>query len=123
VVYQSSSLITPELTPIVPAAAVNTACHDTVAASATLHWAIMNPTQKTSFARGTRGFLLQSIDDAGCSRYFFRVYSAEHSFCDYELLHTDLEIEIVDDEATFYEADEGHEARLDHSPLTLGHEG
>jgi uncharacterized protein (DUF433 family) len=79
----------------------------------------MKPTLKTSLARGTRGFLLRSIDDAGSLRYFFRVYGGDHSFCDYELLHSDLEVEIVDDEATFYEAEEGHEARLDHSPRTL----
>lgn len=82
----------------------------------------MKATRKTSLARGTRGFLLRSIDDAGCSRYFFRVYDADRSFRDYELLHSDLEVEIVDKEATFYEADEGRDARLDHSPHTLGHE-
>ncbi|HUP62747.1 MAG TPA: hypothetical protein VNA69_20265 [Thermoanaerobaculia bacterium] len=80
----------------------------------------MTPARKTSRARGTRGFLLRSIDDAGRSRYFFRVYGADHSFRDYELIHSDLEIEIVDEEATFYDAEEGHEARLDHSPRTLG---
>ena len=84
--------------------------------------AIMKPTLKTSLARGTRGCFLRSIDDAGSLRYFFRVYGSDHSFCDYELLHFDLEVEIVDDEATFYEAEEGHDARLDHSPRTLGYE-
>jgi len=44
-----------------------------------------------TLARGTRGFLLRSFDDAGGSRYFFRVYGADHSFRDYELLHSDLE--------------------------------
>lgn len=80
----------------------------------------MNPIQKTSLARGTRGFLLRSLDDAGCLRYSFRVYGDDHSFRDYDLIHSDLEIEIVDEEATLYEAGEGHDARLDHSPLTLG---
>jgi len=82
----------------------------------------MKATRKTSLARGTRGFLLRSIDDAGCSRYFFRVYGADHSFRDYELIHSDLEIEIVDEEATFYDAEDGRDARLDHSPRTLGRE-
>lgn len=77
---------------------------------------------KTTLARGTRGFLLRSFDDAGSSHYFFRVYGADHSFRDYELRHSDLEVEIVDEEATFYEAQEGRDARLDHSPRTLGHE-
>jgi hypothetical protein len=85
----------------------------------TLYWAMM----KTTLARGTRGFLLRSFDDAGSSRYLFRVYGADHSFRDYELLHFDLEVEIVDEEATFYDAEEGRNGRLDHSPRTLGHEG
>src|ERR1044071_3185827 len=66
----------------------------------------MNAGNKVSLARGARGFLLRSIDSAGCSRYFFRVYDADHSFHDYELMHYDLEVEIVDEEATFYEAEE-----------------
>jgi hypothetical protein len=81
---------------------------------------MMTLTRKTSLARGTRGFLLRSITDAGYSRYCFRVYEADHSFRDYELIHSDLEIEIVDEEATFYDSEEGRGARLDHSPRTLG---
>jgi len=65
-------------------------------------------------ARGTRGFLLRSVDGT----YFFRIYGADRSFRDYALQHSDLEIEIVDDEATFYEDDE--HPKLDHSPQTLG---
>ena len=70
--------------------------------------------QKVRSARGTRGFLLRSLDGA----YFFRIYEQDGSFRDYKLSHSDLEIEIVDDEATFYEDDE--QPRLDHSPRTLG---
>jgi len=79
-------------------------------------------TRKPSLARGTRGFLLRSIDDAGSLRYFFRVYGADHTFRDYELIHSDLEIQILDEEATFYDAEDGCDARLDHSPCTLGRE-
>ena len=82
----------------------------------------MKTTPKMLPARGTRGFLLRSIDGAGCARYFFRVYGAGHSFRDYEILHSDLEIEIVDEEATFYDAEEGRNGRLDHSLRTLGHD-
>ena len=82
----------------------------------------MKSTRKTWPARGTRGFLRRSFDDAGGSRYFFRVYGADHSFRDYELLHSDLEVEIVDEEATFYGSEEGRDACLDHSPRTLGNE-
>jgi hypothetical protein len=77
---------------------------------------------KTNLARGTRGFLLRSIDDADDLDYVFRVYGPDHTFRDYRVFHSDLEIEIVDEEATFYEAEEGHDARLDHSPRTLGRE-
>lgn len=82
----------------------------------------MSPHLKPSFARGTRGFLVRSVGADGDSRYFFRVYGSDHSFRDYELFHSDLEIKIVDEEATFYDTEDGHEARLDHSPRTLGHE-
>ena len=75
-----------------------------------------------SSARGTRGFLLRAVSSDGSSHHFFRVYGADHSFRDYELLHSDLEIEIVDEEATLYEQEDGLEARLDHSPRTLGQE-
>ena len=71
-------------------------------------------------ARGTRGFLLRPIDDDGRITYGFRIYAGDHSFRDYELLHSDLEVEIVDDEATFYEDEDA--PRLDHSPKTLGHQ-
>jgi len=82
----------------------------------------MKPTGKTLLARGTRGFLLRSLDESGHARYFFRVYRSDHSFCDYEIIHSDLEVEIVDQEATFYEAEEGDDARIDHSPRTLGYD-
>jgi hypothetical protein len=82
----------------------------------------VKPNRKTLPALGVRGFLLRSIDDDGCVRYFFRVYGADNSFRDYELIHSDLEIEIVDEEATFYGAEEAHDACLDHSPRTLGYD-
>lgn len=77
---------------------------------------------KTKLARGTRGFLLRSINEAGGLDYVFRVYGDDHIFRDCALLHSDLEVEIVDEEATFYEAGERYDARLDHSPRTLGRE-
>ena len=70
-------------------------------------------------ARGTRGLLLRSFDRHGNVVYVFRVHGPDDSFRDYNLLHSDLEVEIVDDEAVFYE---DGEPRLDHSPKTLGKE-
>lgn len=80
----------------------------------------MSDSQKIWPARGTRGFLLRSVDEDRQVRYFFRIYDAGGSFRDFDLLHFDLEVEIVDQEATFYEAVGGREGRLDHSPRTLG---
>lgn len=82
----------------------------------------MPTAQKTSPAKGARGFLLRSVDKDGRTHYFFRVYDADHSFRDYMLVHSDLEVQIIDEEATFYEAEGESEARLDHAPRTLGYE-
>ena len=61
-------------------------------------------------AQGTRGHLLWSGD-----RVFFRIYHAAHEFTDYDIRHSDLEIEIVDPDSAFYD-----DRTLDHSPETLG---
>ena len=50
--------------------------------------------------------------------YMFRVYDANHDFKDYDILHNDLRVKIIDADAHFYE-DNG-ELTLDHSPATLG---
>ena len=60
-------------------------------------------------AQGTRGFLIWSGET-----YYFRVYH-DQGFVDYDIRHSDLEIEIVDPDSAFYD---GH--TLDHSPETLG---
>lgn len=44
----------------------------------------------------------------------FRVYH-DQTFTDYDIRHADLEIEIVDPDAAFYDGE-----ILDHSPETLG---
>ena len=64
-------------------------------------------------AKGTKGFILRTITPEG---YVFRVYD-EHDkskFIDYDILHYDMEVEILDDDATFYEYDMG--AVIDHAP-------
>ena len=63
----------------------------------------------TVSAQGTKGFLIWSGE-----RYYFRVYH-DKGFIDYDILHSDLEIEIVDADAAFYD-----DRTLDHSPETLG---
>jgi hypothetical protein len=65
-------------------------------------------------AVGTRGFVLDTI--AGP---VFRVYHEDHSFTDYNLIHGDLEVVIVDEGAYFYPNDKGG-GTLDYDPETLG---
>lgn len=66
-------------------------------------------------AFGTQGHIIYDMD----GKYRFRVYT-EKDFIDYDLIHSDLCVEIVDKDATFYTDDRGD--RLDHSPATLGHQ-
>jgi hypothetical protein len=69
-------------------------------------------------ARGKRGFLCRDIT----GEYFFRVYSDDKAtFIDYRMRHSDLEIEIVDEDSAFYEHAE--ESVLDHAPDVLGMRG
>jgi len=61
-------------------------------------------------AKGTKGYLIYTMND----EYVFRVYKEDHSFIDYDILHCDLELTINDDDATFYEYEDGRNI-LDHS--------
>ena len=72
--------------------------------------------KKFKVATGTTGFILDTIDG-----YVFRVYDkGEMSFTDYDLHHCDLEVTIVDEDAVFYERENGI-GSLDYSPQTLGY--
>jgi hypothetical protein len=46
-------------------------------------------------AQGQRGILIRSIDD----RFYFRQYTSDYDFVDYEITNHDMEIEIVDPDA------------------------
>ena len=70
---------------------------------------------KSVSADGVEGILIWTADG-----YKFRVYTDDHEFTDYDLLHSDLAVTITDRDATFYLDDKGN--RLDHSPATLGYE-
>jgi len=65
---------------------------------------------KSKPAKGTKGFIIRTTDDG----YMFRVYNATHEFIDYDILHYDMEVEILDDDAHLYEYDRG--AVIDHAP-------
>jgi hypothetical protein len=73
---------------------------------------------KIKNATGTKGFLLE-IHVNGTPKYVFRVYNEDRTFTDYEIRHFDLEMEILDLDATFYEGKNGR-LFLDYSPATLG---
>lgn len=60
------------------------------------------------------GTLIKCLDGS----LAFREYHADGSFTDFEILHSDLSINIDDDDAAIYEID-GHYI-IDHAPETLG---
>ena len=62
-------------------------------------------------AKGTIGFIMRSCVGDG---HFFRVYDKDYNFKDYDILHHDLQVVIIED-ATFYETERG--SYLDHSPF------
>ncbi|MFV9646149.1 MAG: hypothetical protein ACNYWU_10030 [Desulfobacterales bacterium] len=63
-----------------------------------------------------KGFLCKSLE----GKFFFRTYKEDGSFNDYEIYHSDLEIEILDTDAYIY--DRKGDLYIDHSPKTLGKE-
>ena len=63
-----------------------------------------------------RGFLCKSFED----NFFFRTYKEDGSFVDYEICHSDLEIQILDKDAYIYNKD--GKSFIDYSPKTLGTE-
>lgn len=65
-------------------------------------------------ATGATGHLLRGLG----GKYCFRVYGEDFSFVDYDLLHYDLVVTIVDKDAYFYSGAEYN--RLAHAPITLG---
>lgn len=60
------------------------------------------------------GLLLRSFG----GHLFFREIRDDGSFIDYEILHSDLAIQICDDEAAVYEINGAYV--IDHTPETLG---
>ena len=65
-------------------------------------------------AKGQRGFLIRGMD----GKIWFRQYSADHEFVDYDITHYDCEIEIVDDSAELVR--EEHGDYLDYTKQALG---
>ena len=61
-------------------------------------------------AKGTKGHIIRVGDT-----YMFRVYDKDYNFIDYDILHYDLEVEILDTDATLYSSEYGD--YLDHAPI------
>ena len=61
-------------------------------------------------AKGTKGYIIRVGDT-----YMFRVYDKDYNFIDYDILHYDLEVEILDTDASLYSSEYGQ--YLDHAPI------
>lgn len=66
-------------------------------------------------ARGAQGILIRTVTDD----VVLRVYNSDGDFVDFDIDHADLSITVTDDDAYFYQHDDGRLV-LDHSPVTLG---
>lgn len=69
---------------------------------------------KITSAMGSKGMLLYN----GHNNYYLRVTQPDGTYNDYDLLHCDLEVQVIDQDAYFYETEDLD--YLDHSPETLG---
>jgi hypothetical protein len=61
-------------------------------------------------AKGTKGFIIRVGD---C--HMFRVYDKDFNFVDYDITHHDLEVVIMDEDASLYRSEFGD--YIDHSPI------
>ncbi len=65
------------------------------------------------------GLLLKTFTE---ERFFFRIYGKSGTFKDYDILHDDIRVQILDDSAEFLESEDGEEFYLDYSRKVLGQE-
>lgn len=68
-------------------------------------------------ANKQKGLILRSLD-GGPS--VFRIYGKKGSFKDYEIIHHDIQVQILDDTAEFLESADGETFLLDYSREMLG---
>ena len=66
-----------------------------------------------------KGIILRSLD-GGPS--LFRIYDSRGNFKDYEIIHHDLAVQILDDTAEFLESADKKKFYLDYSRKILGHD-
>jgi hypothetical protein len=70
----------------------------------------MNKIRSVKPAHGVKGILIRVGD-----HHVFRIYGEGHSFVDYDILHYDLEVEILENDAYFYSSEFGN--YLDYAPI------
>ena len=70
-------------------------------------------------AKGVKGMLLRPF---GGGSAIFRIYEKGGDFKDYEVLHDDVSIKILDDSAELLESLDGKNCYLDYSRRILGQE-
>jgi hypothetical protein len=70
----------------------------------------MNKLRGTESAKGMKGILIRVGDS-----HVFRVYREDYTFLDYDILHHDLEIQILESDATLYRSEFGN--YLDYPPI------
>ena len=67
-------------------------------------------------AEGVEGVLIRTKGNT----FMFRVYDEKYEFVDYEIMHSDLVVKIVDKDSAFYTGEHGLLSdTLDHSVATL----
>jgi len=66
-------------------------------------------------AIGTKGFIMRSANNG----YFFRVYKENGDFVDYDIMHYDMEVMILEDSAVFVE--NNGDNYIDYSAKVLGY--
>ena len=66
--------------------------------------------RETKPAAGVTGYLIRVGDS-----FMFRVQNKDFTFVDYDILHYDLEIKILEDDAVFYRSEFGN--YLDYPPI------
>ena len=71
---------------------------------------------KTKPAKGTIGFIMRDATD---NKHFFRVYDGHGDFVDYDIMHYDMEVQILEDSAVFVE--HGDNKYIDYSAKVLGY--
>jgi hypothetical protein len=70
----------------------------------------INKIRSVKPAKGVKGFIIRVLDS-----YVFRVYNEDFTFVDYDILHYDLEVEILEADAMLYCGEFG--AHIDYPPI------